>query len=1408
MTKFKSPNSSTDAAEDGRDMKEPATGPSTAFPIVGVGASAGGMEAFSELLRHLPMGSGLAFVLIQHLDPTHPSYLSEALARSTSLPVLEIKDGMRVEPDHVYVIPSTADVGILKGALSLLPRPSDERKPHLPIDFFFKALAADLGNRAIGVVLSGTGSDGSQGLRAIKAEDGITFAQEPVSAKFSGMPKAALATGAVDFCLPLPELAKELMRVGGHPFLRHRGAEKLATAEGDGELRKVLLLVRNTVGIDFSEYKLASIRRRLARRMALRRLTNLPDYVQLLRDERTEAEALFEDILIHVTSFFRDGDAFEKLREQVFPEILAKHRREGGTIRIWSAGCSTGEEPYSLLIALLEFLAQEDADVPVQLFGTDISEKAIEKARTGFYADEAIRDMSAQRVARFFSKIDIGGYRIAKTVRERCAFVKHDLATDPPFSRLDLVCCRNVLIYFGQELQKRVLATFHFALNEPGYLLLGRAENITESGNLFQLINKDEKIFARTAVKSALRLAPAREAAPVAAPSAEPRSPPIPDVIRRTESLLLDQYAPAGVIVNARMEILHFRGRTGPYLEPAPGQPQYDLFKMARQGLVADLRIAISQARKQKATVRRSGVRVEQDGSIRICDVVVVPVSSPPESREETFAVLFEEPLPSEALAPGKNPSDVPPENRSPLAEDSAEQRRFTKLEDELKATKEYLQSIAEEHRRANEELLSANEELVSSNEELQSLNEELQTAKEELQSTNEELATLNEEIQTRNLELGSTNSDLVNILASVEVPIVIVDGGRHIRRFTPKARPILNLLPTDVGRPIDDIKPNLAIENLDQKIAEVIDTVTTHEEQVQSRDGRWYRLQIRPYTTVDKRIDGAVLSVIDIDVLKRALGAAEWARDYAKATVDALQVPLIVFNETLEIASVNLAFEERYGVAREAAAGRNLNHFMGGVLDTPAIRSALERVREHNERFEALDMECDLPGMGRRSLSLSGRSVPTPDSGQLILLAMEDITARQRGETERERLLHETEIAKASAEDANRTKDLFLATLSHELRTPLSSLLLSAEYLRLGNLDEAQLRKTADTIERATHSQAQLIDDLLDISRIVTGKLKMELQAVNLTSVVEAAVETIGQLAETKQLLLQVQIDASLPPVSGDPVRLQQVVSNLLTNAIKFTPKQGRVTVTVDCADDQGRIRVTDTGVGIERGFLPHLFNRFSQEIQGHTRTHGGLGLGLAIVRYLVEAHGGTVFAESLGRGKGSTFTVSLPLLKKADVLVGGTRESLGPQVVGNIKGVRVLVVEDDQGTRETLTQMLRLSGAEVRSAESAAIAMDLFEKFRPQLLVCDIAMPEEDGYSLLGRIRALGSERGGQVPALALTALASADDRRRAYEAGFQAHMAKPVDINRLVTALTTMLVKPPRDVLGEVEHHAPAS
>ncbi len=1357
------------------------------FPVVGVGASAGGMEAFIELLQQIPRDSGTAFVLIQHLNPAHTSYLSEAIARSTNFPVHEIQDGMRVEPDHVYVIPPTADVGILDGALTLVPRLVGERKPHLPIDFFFQTLAEECGSRAIGVLLSGTGADGSGGLRAIKAREGITFVQTPASAKFSGMPEAAISAGVVDFTLPIPALARELLRIGGHPYLRGPQAQVAGSPTDDIEVKKVVGLLRDAVGVDFSEYKLNSIRRRLARRMALRRITTLPEYVQLLQQDRAEGRALFDEALIHVTSFFRDGEAFEKLKDHVFPEVLQR-KGQGGTIRIWSAGCSTGEEPYSLLISLLEFLTRENAaDLPIQLFGTDISETAIGKARLGVYPEAAARDIDPERLARFFTRVEGGGYRINKSVRERCAFVKHNLAVDPPFSRLDLVCCRNALIYFGQELQKRVLANFHFALNEPGFLLLGRAENIAGS-DLFRAIDEENKLFARTSVRSTLLLTPTRDVLPLAFHGAELHAPPPPDVVRRTESLLLDQYAPPGVVVNERMEILYFRGRTGPYLEPAPGQPQHDLLKMARKGLVADIRIAFSQAIRTTTTARRSGVSFERDGSNRTCDVVVVPVAAPPESREPIFAILFEEGPEPAAAAGGSAP-------REPAT--AAEQERTAGIEDELKAAKDFLQTVIEEHHRANQALHTAYEELLSTNEELQSLNEELQTAKEELVSTNEELSTLNEELHARNEDLNAVNSDLVNILGSVDIPIVIVDGSRRIRRFTPRARPILNLLPADVGRPIDDIRSTLLLENLDSKIAEVIDTVTQQEEEVRDRAGHWYRLQIRPYTTVDKRVDGAVLSVVDIDALKRALGAAEWARDYAMATVDAVQTPLIMLDENLELVSANEAFMRCYGSPLAQSPSRRLPEIMNGAWNIPVLTSELARVRERDERFQGLEVTCDIPALGPRLLSLSGTSVPTPGKGRLFLLGAEDITQRRRAEAERDQLLHEMQAARASAEEANRTKDIFLATLSHELRTPLSTLMLHAELLRAEVLDEAELKNTAAVIDRAARAQSQLIDDLLDVSRIATGKLRMEMQAVSLGSVMQSALETVGPAAAAKDIAVNVHIDDALPPVSGDPVRLQQMFWNLLSNAIKFTPDRGRVSVVVDSADGRARIRVTDTGIGIAPSFLPHIFSRFSQEDAEHTRVHGGLGLGLAIVRHVAEAHGGSVRAESAGKSHGSTFTVLLPLVSTQALAASrpDVPAAAGQPLARGIAGARILVVENDAGTRDALTRMLRLSGAVVWSAESAATAMQVFEDLRPELLVCDIAMPEEDGYSLIARIRALGPARGGDVAAVALTAFAGEEDRRRAFAAGFQLHMAKPVAVQPLVAALAGLLKPSPR-------------
>ncbi|MFL5349259.1 MAG: chemotaxis protein CheB [Hyalangium sp.] len=1366
---------------------------STSFPIVGVGASAGGLEAFTQLLEHLPPDSGMSFVFIQHLSPTHISLLSQALAKATQMPVAEATHGVRVEPNHIYVIPPSADIELADDVITLRARMAEPRKLHLPVDIFLRSLAAARGSHAIGVILSGTGSDGTEGLRAIKAEGGITLAQEPRSAKFADMPQNALQAGVVDSCLPLPQLAQELMRLAHHPYTTAHETERRKNAHDGGTLERLFSLVRNAVRIDFSEYKSATFERRLARRMALRHVVDLRGYVKLLEETPAEAQALSEDVLIHVTSFFRDPEAFETLKQHVFPELL-KNKPLGAPFRMWAAGCSTGEEVYSLAICLLEFLGDQPRPHPIQIFGSDISEQAIQKARAGVYPDSALRELSMERRARYFTQVD-GGYRIAKSVRELCVFVRHDLARDPPFSRLDLVACRNVLIYFTPALQKRVLATFHYCLNSPGFLLLGRSESLSAFGQLFSTVNKSHKLLARREGPSMLQFTRGAELHPPGKPgSARAESEPVrssAEVARRIDRLLLSRYVPPAVVINEKMEILQFRGHTGPYLEPAEGEAQFNLLKMAREGLLSPLRAALAQAEKQSAAVRMEGVQVGLGGARQLCDIVVVPVLDRPEQKERLYLVLFEE----GALAVKR--AGKPVRGRTTRKETKRETPRVPAMKLELAATKDYLQSLLDEHTHTNEALASANEELISGNEELQSMNEELETAKEELQSTNEELTTVNDELHSRNQELNQANGDLVNLLNTVDIPILILDLERRIRRFTPKARSIMNVLSSDVGRPLADIALNISVADLDSQIAAVIETATGREAEIQDRAGRWHRMQVRPYKTTENKIDGAILSLVDIDALKHHVSQVEWARDYATGIVEAVQVPLMVLDESMRVISANRAFYLAYGASADETEKESLFALSGGAWDVPELRAALEGMLAKNTLLQGLEIEHTFPRLGTRRMSLSARSVHSRTGVPMLLLAIEDITERKQAERERAELLAHAQRAKEEAEKANRAKDQFLATLSHELRTPLSTMLMQAQLLRRGDLEAAKLKRASEAIERSTKVQVQLIDDLLDVSRIVSGKLRVQLQPAYLPAVVRAALESVSAQADKKSITFEVTLDESLGPVSGDPTRLQQVVWNLLTNAIKFSPEGQQVAVVLEPLNGHARLRVSDRGAGIEPEFLPRIFDRFMQEDSSSTRVFGGLGLGLAIVRHLVELHGGTVQAESPGKGQGATFTVTLPLMdaRAAQAGMASPPDSeparAAPQRRNGgdsprLRGLRILMVDDDPGTSEATTELLRQEGAEVRAATSAASALALVEDFRPEVLLSDIAMPGEDGYTLLRRVRALGPERGGDVPAVALTALVGDADRRQALSAGFQHHLGKPIDIDRLVETL----------------------
>lgn len=846
----------------GTGNKPEADAPS--FPVVGVGASAGGLEAFTQLLKALPNDPGMAFVLVPHLDPTHASAMTELLARATRMPVYEVHDGIRLKPNQVYVIPPDRDMTIFDGMLRLVQR---EPAPglHMPIDTFFRSLAAELHSNAVGVILSGTASDGTLGVAAIKSEGGITFAQDSGSAKYDGMPNNAIASGCIDLVLPPHKIAEELTRIRHHPYVTDQ-TEKMDRPPGRGShMSRIFYLVKQVCRVDFSDYKPATIRRRVLRRMALRRIEELSDYVKLLQEDRNEVESLYQDILINVTSFFRDAGAFQALREIVYPAIL-KGRASVDTIRLWVPGCSTGEEAYSHAIALLEYLSEVRADVSVQVFATDLSHSAVRKARLGIYKDSIRADVSAERMKRFFNKVE-GGYQISKTVRDMCVFANQNVFSDPPFSHIDILSCRNVLIYLSQVLQKRVIPIFHYALRPGGYLMVGSTEGLVGTGaDLFELVQRKYKIYRRRAVPSPVAFGVPPEHFDLAMATSEPvatlgKAEParVPEMQREADRLLLTRYVPAAVVVSPDMDVLQTRGNASRYLELPTGKASLSILKMIKAGLLFELQNAMEAAKRNGGSVRKENLQIESTDGFTTISLEVIPFHAPTQA-EHSFVIVFE-PSDGEKPKPGR-------EIRVKAEPQDTKTKLISQLKHELTATKEYQQSIIEALEASNEELQSANEEIQSGNEELQSTNEELQTSKDELESANEELNTVNEEMQHRNYELGQANNDLTNLLASVNIPIIMLSSDLTIRRFTPNAADLLGLTASDVGRLLVQVRLKLNIPDFEATMMQVMRDSSPRQKEFQN--GRtWYRLRITPYQTSDAQNEGVVAALFDITDFK-----------------------------------------------------------------------------------------------------------------------------------------------------------------------------------------------------------------------------------------------------------------------------------------------------------------------------------------------------------------------------------------------------------------------------------------------------------------------------------------------------------------------------------------------------------
>jgi two-component system, chemotaxis family, CheB/CheR fusion protein len=1206
------------------------------FPVVGIGASAGGLEPLMELFAHLPADTGIAYVVVPHLAPDQKSHLAEILSHKASMPVGEIVNQTQPEPNRVYILPPNSFVILRHGVLELEPRPEDGRA-RMPVDHFFRSLAAHQKNRAIGVILSGTDSDGALGLKAIKGEGGIAIVQQPESARFPGMPRSSIAADHVDLIVNPPQIATEIAQLAPRLAKPEPMPKEGATAPDEVVFARILTMLRSVSGVDFRLYKPPTIRRRLARRMMLNKIDSMQDYMKYLQTHPEELRSVHEEALINVTRFFRDPDVFHVLKSEILPRIFDE-RSTDQQVRIWVPGCSSGEEVYSIAICLLEFTSGQPFEPPIQIFGTDASDSSIERARNGIYPESIVSEVSPDRLRRFFTRVE-KGYQISKRVRDLCIFARQNLCNDPPFSKLDLISCRNVLIYFGHSLQRQLIQTFSYALRPNGYLLLGTAETIREFTDLFTLIDRKSKFYAKVAsVTPADFVLPNRHLSPttpvpirseaVAAPPAASREWTELELQRAVDRLVLARFGPPGLVINDRLEVVQFRGQTAPLVNMAAGPASLQLQNILNNSIASPVRAAVHKAIEQDAPVRVTDVDLRDEAQTERFAIEVLPVPSVA-ARPRCFVILF---IPEEQPAVTRTAQAA---IAAPQAEPGEiDRQENARLKEDLSTTKLYLQSLIEERDARNQELISANEEIQSSNEELQSTNEELETTKEELQSSNEELQTINEELQQRNIALTQTTNDFNNLFTSVNIPVLMLNNELQIRQYTPHTQKLMNIRPTDVGRPMSDIRLNLSLENLELILRDVLETLGTREVEVQDRDGRWHLLRVRPYRTSENKIEGVVLVLVDIDQLRKSQQDLQAARDFARAVTESVGIPIVVLNQDFRIRNVNNAFRELTKRAAEDLEGRSLPDVAKLLWNTTTIRPMLEKLVKQPPNGSALETEHEMTTPGYCALLTRGRVVQI-DGEQVILLTIEDITARKQAEQiiEREKWQLEGRVL-STVQALGRTQD--------ELRALSASLFQAQEEERrrvardlhddisqrlavLGmDLQHAAAAAPGDSetrtiIEGLASRTGALADDIRKISHGLHPSMLDDLG-------LPYALKALGdEFSEREKMLVTWQrqdIPERIP--QNVSATLYRIAQEALRNVAKHA---GRTHVKISLAGVDGRLRleIADFGEG------------FDME-----EAHHGLGLiSMSERAHLVEGR----FAVNSALGKGTTVVVEVPL-------------------------------------------------------------------------------------------------------------------------------------------------------------------
>lgn len=1330
------------------DPNEPGTPPTpTDSPryVVGIGASAGGLEALERFFANVPTKTGMAFVVIQHLSPDFRSLMDELLARRTKLPIALVEDGMAIEPDHVYLIPPKKEM-IIAGGRLLLSERDRQQELTLPIDVFFRSLAQDCGARGVAIVLSGGGSDGSRGIRDVHEAGGLVLVQDNESAQFDGMPRTARDAGVATAVLT-PEAMPGFL-------LEHNDRDQVTDSSAAGPpapygMAAVYHMLQTEYGLDFKDYKPSTVTRRIERRLQMSHVEDIDAYVERLRSERSELDILYRDLLIGVTRFFRDEEAFILLEERVLPKLVAGPVDK--PLRIWVAGCATGEEAYSIAILLHELGAGQPGGRPVKVFATDVHRGSLDHAARGLYDESAVADVSSERLARYFRRHG-AGYQVVPDIRQMLVFAPHNVIKDPPFTRVDLISCRNMLIYLQPAAQQKVLSLFHFALNRGGMMLLGPSESPGMLLRDFETVEGHWRLYRKHSdvrIPVETRLQPTRALHPALAQT-QPTARHSLTQLLETYDALLDKHMPPSLLVNDRGELVHAFAGASKFLRRQDGRQGLELVDMVDDELRMALVGGLKRASRDPQGVVFTGVRISAGDRQDVYRVSIRPASAGTSTSPPHLLVVLEQ-----VDAPARPTTTPAPE----IDIGGVPHEQIAALEAELNYTRENLQAAVEELETSNQELQAANEELLASNEELQSTNEELQ-------SVNEELYTVNAEYQRKIEELTELTNDMDNLLAATDVGTIFLDNRLRVRKFTPQIGETFDLLPQDVGRPIESFTHGMDHPELMADLRGVLESGKRIERELRAGSDRTLFLRILPYRAQGS-VAGVVLTLIDTSGLK----ATEDALFHERYLLDSLlgSVPdAIYFRDGRgRFIRANQAMAERSG---EHDPKRLVGRTAFELFDPETARGLHERDQRVFEsgKPELYTLERHVSPDGDDVWDIATRT-PLRDRASEIV----GVIGVLRDVTEQKRAQQEIELAV-------RRRDEFLAMLSHELRNPLGAIVMATAMLRDGSTGDERKRMLG-TLERQSKHMARLLDDLLEASRVTQDKIELRKTIVDVVEIARDAADSVRPFMQARGLQFAVELQDGPLWIEGDATRLQQIQVNMLNNAAKYTPAGGHVLLEVRRDDDEAVIRVRDDGAGIPSGMHDKVFDMFVQLNRTLDRSEGGLGVGLTLVRSLVQLHGGSVCVHSEGEGKGSEFDVRLPVSSRP----GERAEPDGRRTTAHCEpGAKVVVVEDNEDSRELLCHILGKAGLDCQGAADGAAGLALIESLQPAVALVDIGLPGIDGFEVARRFKSHPAR--ARTYLVALTGYGQARDRERALEAGFDEHLVKPVSQGMLLRLL----------------------